>query len=251
MVTNFLKIAFSLYAVYAVAIALHTAVRHGSPRFWLWAGVSLCFLPVAWGLIREKKWAWNSAVGLLIFRVCWVAGQLAGLFLSNVVDTTGFGRIALRAFAGNIGFTIGLLTLLILARAAYRSVFAEANTNQNNYVRPVLAGSFFLLMGLLALVHPIAQYPGPILFRMIALLYMAFLWTSASLCFFEYDNAVIRNWAKVATAIAAVGIICSLSFYTYFALLGILVGILQLSLGSAAIFTMRKPILTPHPLPSV
>ena len=79
---NALKVLFAAYAVYAAAVSISALVRHSSMEvtwflgsgalLWFWAGLAVCRLPVAWGLVRDRKRAWNAAVGLLIF---WTGGR--------------------------------------------------------------------------------------------------------------------------------------------------------------------------------
>lgn len=240
--TSVVKVLFALYAFYAAFVSLSTAFRYPTKIFWLWAAVTLCFLPVAWGLIRERKWAWNCAVGLVIFRFCWAFGQQAALFLPNTLDRTSVAQIVLRNLALSVTSMSAILILLISVRRTYQSASADGDTKQNNYVRPVSVGVIFLLMGLTGLLHPSVMYQSPIALRLIGFTFAVFLWVAAGLCFFERPWEKVRLLAKIATVTAAIAAIFSLSFYSYFALLGLIVGGVQVLLGSVAIVAAKNSV---------
>ena len=242
--TAALKIVFALYTLYSTFFAFRNAVPYVTPTLLLWAFLSLCLLPVAWGVIRERKWAWNCALGLVIVRFCFVIVQIASLFMSTVLNPPVLNGILLRAFALSLTLPVIVFIMLILSRASFRSTAAADETNPPSYFRPVFVGVIFLVMGLLTFMHPISLHESPALLRMLGFIFVAFLWTSAALCFFEHPWKRIRSLATIATAIAALGAIASLSFYAYFALLGMVVGILQLLLGATAVFTAKNSFTT-------
>jgi hypothetical protein len=243
---NALKILFGLYALYSAIVSVRIAIRFPAPILWLWAGVSLCLLPVVWGVVREKKWAWNCAAGLVVFRLVWSCAQTAGMFLARSLDKSALARAALHTLALGMGMFLVVLVLLILARRSYQTAFAavangnDVPTKRNSYVRPVSLGVLFLLIGLLTLMHPIMESNNPILLRLVGFVCMAVLWMGAAMCFFEREWKIIRYLAIFATVVAAVGFLSSICFYTYFALIGFLVSGLQIGLGVAAIFTGAK-----------
>src|SRR5262245_57961437 len=130
--TNALKVLFTVYAVYATIVSAYSLVRYSrspyrswnaTPLIWLWAGFALCLLPVSWGLVREKKWAWNAAAGLMVFGLMVGTLSTAGTLWAvrrSMADTETFNMALVRSFALGSVKTLALLTLLILARRSYR-----------------------------------------------------------------------------------------------------------------------------------
>jgi hypothetical protein len=243
---NALKILFALYGLYSAIVSVRMAIRFPAPSLWLWAGVSLCLLPVAWGVIREKKWAWNCAAGLLVFRLFWSCTQTSGMFLVRSLDKSEMARVALHTFALSLGIFLVVFVLLILARRSYQTAFAavangsDVPIKRNSYLSPVSLGILFLLIGLLILVHPVVRWSNPILLRLIGVVFMAALWIGAAMCFLERRWRIIRYLAIFATVTAAVGLLSCVCFPSYFALMGLLVSGLQIMLGLAAIFAAAK-----------
>src|SRR5688572_9321834 len=128
---NALKVLFAAYAVYAAAVSVYSLVRYSdvlswfvSSRalLWFWACFAVCLLPVAWGLAREKKWAWNAAMGLMIFGLVVGAVTTAGVCFLLLQDTFHKNPVSphLRSFAVGSIKSLVLLTLLILARGCYQ-----------------------------------------------------------------------------------------------------------------------------------
>jgi hypothetical protein len=247
---NALKIVFAVYALREAFVGIQTVIRFPTPRFWLWAGVSLCLVPVAWGLIRERKWAWNAAVGLTIFQLLWTLGQTTGMFLSQTLNKSTLIPVALRQMAMALGIFTVVFVLLILARRSYQTAFAPASSGtelpskRNSYILPVALGVMFLLTGLLMLLHPITSAYSPIPLRILGVMLVPVLWAGAAVCFFERKAKLIRAFAIYATVIATAGLLGSVTLYAYFALMGILVSGVQLTFGIAAICAVAKARLS-------
>jgi hypothetical protein len=244
IVANLLKIIFGLYALYAAISSAWAAIHFPAASVWLWTTASLCLLPVAWGIIREKKSAWNAAVGLVAFRFFWSSGQTAGTLLNSSIDRSALLAATLRIFVLNFAISFVLLLLLILARRSYQSAFAplpdQSSPQKNGYFGPVCLGVLFLLNGLLPLAHPITSSFCPLPLRMIGFGFLALLWTGAAICFLERRWKVIRSIAIIALVMAVLGLLCSLSFYSYFALAGMAVSAIQIILGAAATVTVAR-----------
>ena len=94
--TNALKVLFAVYAVYCAIVGVYSLIRvpdvlswplSGKALLWFWAVFSLCLLPVAWGLAREKKWAWNAGIGLMLFGLVVGAFITAGVCFILLQDT--------------------------------------------------------------------------------------------------------------------------------------------------------------------
>jgi hypothetical protein len=172
---NALKLFFGLYAVYVALINVQTAIRLPTMRYYIWAGFGLCLLPVAWGLVRERKWAWNAAAGLLIVQLIWGAGQLLGMYVVGGMTgrTSGVFPVTLQGSLLGLEKSLALIALLIVARRSYQTGFAAvpagSETKRNSYVRPVALGALFLMIGGLMLLHPIAGQYSPTPLRVVGL----------------------------------------------------------------------------------
>jgi hypothetical protein len=69
---------------------------------------------------------------------------------------------------------------------------------------------------------------------------LAIAWTGAVLCFLEQRWKVVRRLGIAVTLVVVLGFAISFTFYTYFALAGIIFGGMQILLATAAIFLVAK-----------
>jgi hypothetical protein len=243
---NALKLFFGLYAVYVALINVQTAIRLPTMRYYIWAGFGLCLLPVAWGLVRERKWAWNAAAGLLIVQLIWGAGQLLGMYVVGGMTgrTSGVFPVTLQGSLLGLEKSLALIALLIVARRSYQTGFAAvpagSETKRNSYVRPVALGALFLMIGGLMLLHPIAGQYSPTPLRVVGLALCGLLWAGAVLCFLERRAMVVRWHALFATLIAAAGLVGSMTLHSYFAASGLFVSGTQLVLSITAVLTAAR-----------
>lgn len=256
---NALKVIFAVYAVYCAIVGVYSLIRFsdvlswplsGRALLWFWAVFSLCLLPVAWGLAREKKWAWNAGMGLMLFGLVVGALNMAGVCFVLLQDTVHKNPISphLRSFAVGSIKSLALLTLFILARRSYRTAFGAVPTGtesgtelkRNSYVRPVALGVLFLMIGGLMLLHPISGKYSPTIERVVALVFTGILGAGAPLCFFERRAKVVRRLAIFAIVTAVAGLAVSMTMYTYFAIEGLCVSGVQLVVSIAALVTARK-----------